>query len=54
MIRLILILIKPFSDSSCPVDQGTVILVEITSIRIEMFYQKEKGDHSKLLCIDLP
>lgn len=37
MIYIIFLLIKPFSESSFPVDGGGVILEETMSIRIETF-----------------
>ena len=37
MIYMIFILIKPFSDPLCPVDEGILILEETTHIRIEYF-----------------
>ena len=42
MIHIIFILIKPFSDPSCPMDGGIVILEETSPIRIEMFHQRIK------------
>ncbi len=42
MIHIIFILIKPFSESSCPVDAGMDSVEETTPIRIEMFHLRIK------------
>ncbi len=42
MIHIIFILIKPFSDSSCPMDGGIVIPEKITAIRVERFHYRIK------------
>ncbi len=55
MIHIIFILIKPFSDPSCPADGGIVILEETTPIRIEMFHHRIKvttQNNFVLICSD--
>ena len=55
MIHIIFILIKPFSDPSCPMDGGIVILEETTPIRIEMFHHRIKvitQNNFGLICSD--
>jgi hypothetical protein len=42
MVYIIFMLIKPFSDDSCPVDGGNVILEETTPIRIETIHHRLK------------
>lgn len=41
-IHIILMLIKPFGDSSCNIDGAIVILEETTSIRVGMFHNGMK------------
>ena len=55
MIHIIFILIKPFSDPSCPMDGSIVILEETTPIRIEMFHHRIKvitQNNFVLICSD--
>lgn len=40
----IFMIIKPFSELSCPVDRSGVILEETSPIQIEMFHHRIKGD----------
>ena len=55
MIHIIFILIKAFSDPSCPVSWGIVILEETTPIRTEMFHQRVNvitQNNFELICSD--
>ena len=55
MIHIIFILIQPFSDPSCFIDEGIVILEETAPIRIEMFYHRIKvitQNNFVLICSD--
>ena len=54
MIHIIFILIKPFSDPSCPMDGG-IDSQETTTIRIEMFHHRIKviaQNNFVLICSD--
>ena len=42
MVYIVFMLIKPFSDHSCPVDGDIVFLEETTPIRIEMLHLRLK------------
>ncbi len=51
------ILMKPFSDLSCPLDTGIVILEETTPIRRELFHHRSRVTNQNnfvLICSDLP